>query len=44
MLRLLKMSSHALSTPWINALSTSPKPFFKTSRRQIMSYQGHSPT
>jgi hypothetical protein len=25
-------------------LSTSPKSFFQTPRKQIMSYQGHSPT
>jgi hypothetical protein len=34
-----KICSHGLSTPWNIASSTSPKSFFKTSRRQIMCSQ-----
>jgi hypothetical protein len=39
-----KMSSRCLSTPSNIASSTSTKSFFKTLRRQIMYYQGQSPT
>jgi hypothetical protein len=39
-----KMISHGLSTPRNVASSTSPKSFFRTSIRQIVSSQGHLPT
>jgi hypothetical protein len=42
--RMQKMISLGLSTPWNIASSNSPKSHFRTSRRQIISFQGHFPT
>jgi hypothetical protein len=42
--RMQKMISLGLSTPWNIASSTSAKSHCRTSRRQIMSFQGHFPT
>jgi hypothetical protein len=44
MLRMQKMSSYSISTPWNIASSNSPKSFLKTSKRQIISSQVQSPT
>jgi hypothetical protein len=41
---MLKIRSIGLSTPWNIASLTSSKSFFKTSRRQIINFQGQSPT
>jgi hypothetical protein len=40
MLRMQKMSSHGISTPWNIASSTSPKSFFKTWQSQIIFFSG----
>jgi hypothetical protein len=42
--RIKKMNSHGIWTPWNIFSTTSPKSFIKTTRRQIKSPQGSSPT